>query len=428
MSNKKIAVVGAGIAGLVAAFELDKAGVQVSVFEKSSAAGGRAKTTNRDSFNLNLGPHALYSLGSLNKYLAANGIELTGNFPATKRSAAIYGGKVVDLPVDVKHLLRTKYLNVFEKFEYAKFFGEVAKIDTENLMDTTISEWLKNTFKSTKVRQTVETFIRLSTYGNNPDIFSAGAGIKQLQLALNGVRYLDGGWQRITEALTKRLGSNVQIHFDSAVTSLSSLAQGVTLTVNGHEELFDAVILCVPPNVVNSLIPGTVSNAVPSYASCLDVCLKKLPNPEATFALGIDEPLYLSVHSAAANLGPAGSAMIHVAYYCGSNQTEPSHEAHLEKMLDQLQPGWRNELVFKRFLPHMAASFGTPLAKLSGSPGLESPVLKDLNNVYVCGDFVGKGYQLVDCATQSALDAVEGLLKQTDDVRGLAVSNQTVKA
>ncbi|MBP7862898.1 NAD(P)/FAD-dependent oxidoreductase [bacterium] len=409
MSKKKIAVVGAGIAGLVAALELNKVGMQVSVFEKSSAPGGRAKTTNRDSFNLNLGPHALYNLGSLNKYLTATGIELSGNYPATKRSAAIYGGKVVDLPVDVKHLLRTKYLNVFEKLEYAKFFGEVAKIDTEKLMNTTITDWLNSQFKSKKVQQTVEAFIRLSTYGNNPDIFSAGAGLKQLQLALNGVRYLDGGWQKITEALSKKLSSNVKMHFDSAVTSLNSSAQGVALTVNGNEEFFDAVILCVPPNVVNSLIPGIVLDAVPSYASCLDVCLKKLPNPEATFALGIDEPLYLSVHSAAANLGPAGSAMIHVAYYCGSNQTEPSHEAHLEKMLDQLQPGWRNELVFKRFLPHMAASFGTPLAKLSGSPGLESPNLQGVENVYVCGDFVGKGYQLVDCATQSALDACKFL-------------------
>ncbi len=54
MSKKKIAVVGAGIAGLVAALELNKVGMQVSVFEKSSGSGGRAKTTNRDSFNLNL--------------------------------------------------------------------------------------------------------------------------------------------------------------------------------------------------------------------------------------------------------------------------------------------------------------------------------------------------------------------------------------
>ncbi len=416
MSQKKIAVVGAGIAGLVAAHEFDKVGIQVSVFEKSSTLGGRAKTTNRDSFNMNLGPHALYNLGALNEYLQTNSIELTGNFPATKRSAAIYGDKVVDLPVDVKHLLRTKYLNIFEKLEYAKFFSEVAKIDTEKLMNTTITDWLKNTFKSKKVRQTVETFIRLSTYGNNPDIFSAGAGIKQLQLALNGVRYLDGGWQKITEALMQRLSSNVQMHFDSAVTALSSLRQGVTLTVNGNEELFDAVILCVPPNVVNSLIPGTVTDAVPSYASCLDVCLKKLPNPNTTFALGIDEPLYLSVHSAAANLGPTGSAMIHVAYYCGSNQSEPSHEARLEKMLDQLQPGWREQLVYKRFLPHMAASFGTPLAKLSGSPGLESPVLKGIENVYVCGDFIGKGHQLVDCATQSVLDVTEIIINCTQNL------------
>lgn len=408
MKGKKIAVVGAGIAGLVAALELEKAGLDVSVFEKSSAPGGRAKTTTRDSFYMNLGPHALYNMGSLSKYLAANSIELSGSYPTGRRSAAIYGDKIADLPVDLKHLVRTDYLNIFEKFEYAKFFSEVAKIDTQRLMSLTITDWLNENFKSRKVRQTIEAFIRLSTYGNNPHIFSAGAALKQLQIGLQGVRYLDGGWQSITEALIRKLGSSVQLHFNSSVSALIPQTKGTVLTVNNNEEYFDASILCVPPHVVNTLLPGMIAaNAIPSYAICLDVCLKKLPNPDTTFALGIDEPVYYSVHSTAAHLAPAGSAMVHVAYYSGSNKSEPSQEARLEKLLDQLQPGWREQLVFKRFLPHMAASFGTPLARLAGTPGLESPVIPELENVYICGDFVGKEFQLVDCATQSALDAVQ---------------------
>lgn len=47
---QKIAVVGAGIAGLVAAFELMKSGHDVSVFEARTRPGGRVYTM-RDSFS-----------------------------------------------------------------------------------------------------------------------------------------------------------------------------------------------------------------------------------------------------------------------------------------------------------------------------------------------------------------------------------------
>ena len=40
-SKKRIAIIGAGIAGLAAGYELQKAGHDVVVFEKEKKAGGR---------------------------------------------------------------------------------------------------------------------------------------------------------------------------------------------------------------------------------------------------------------------------------------------------------------------------------------------------------------------------------------------------
>src|SRR6185369_2065727 len=57
--------------------------------------------------------------------------------------------------------------------------------------------------------------------------------------------------------------------------------------------------------------------ARPVHASSLDVALRALPRPHATFALGIDEPLYASVHSAWARLAPDGGALVHVLRYGG---------------------------------------------------------------------------------------------------------------
>ncbi|CAK9329216.1 unnamed protein product [Citrullus colocynthis] len=51
----KVAVVGAGISGLVSAYVLAKAGVEVVLFEKEDYLGGHSKTVNFDGFDLDLG-------------------------------------------------------------------------------------------------------------------------------------------------------------------------------------------------------------------------------------------------------------------------------------------------------------------------------------------------------------------------------------
>ena len=49
-----------------------------------------------------------------------------------------------------------------------------------------------------------------------------------------------------------------------------------------------------------------------------------------TFSLGIDRPLYLSVHSATARLAPEGGALIQVAKYLPPNHSESLAEDRRE--------------------------------------------------------------------------------------------------
>ncbi len=130
-----------------------------------------------------------------------------------------------------------------------------------------------------------------------------------------------------------------------------------------------------------------------------------------TTRLCIDQPLYLSIHSGVGDLAPAGGAMIHVAKYLGNDRSDTKDvERELEGLLDLAQPGWRDVLVERRFLPDLTVVNALATAEngaLSGRPG---PVT-DIPGVYLAGDWVGGVGWLADASLASAKRAASAALE-----------------
>ncbi len=61
MNNKKIVVIGAGPAGLTAAYELCKAGVPSIVLEKDAVVGGLSRTVNYKGYHFDIGGHRFFT-------------------------------------------------------------------------------------------------------------------------------------------------------------------------------------------------------------------------------------------------------------------------------------------------------------------------------------------------------------------------------
>lgn len=61
METKNIAIIGAGPAGITAAYELSKAGFKVSLYEASAQVGGLSKTIDLWDQKVDLGPHRFFS-------------------------------------------------------------------------------------------------------------------------------------------------------------------------------------------------------------------------------------------------------------------------------------------------------------------------------------------------------------------------------
>jgi phytoene dehydrogenase-like protein len=124
--------------------------------------------------------------------------------------------------------------------------------------------------------------------------------------------------------------------------------------------------------------------------------------------LGVDQPLYFSVHSKAARLAPEGAAVVHLAKYLTPGEEDAAADrAELEQFADLGIPGWRDRADVVRFLPNLTVTHALPSPK--GRPGVGA---LNLEGVTIAGDWVGGEEMLAGAAVASALQASGALLQQ----------------
>jgi hypothetical protein len=101
--------------------------------------------------------------------------------------------------------------------------------------------------------------------------------------------------------------------------------------------------------------------------------------------------------------------MIHVAKYLPPDHSDSpaSVERELEGLLDVVQQGWREAVVYRRFLPDMIVMNDTATASRQGTKGRPSPQVDDVPGLFVVGDWVGGEGMLVDASFASARHAAE---------------------
>jgi len=417
-----VVVVGGGLAGLAASAYLARAGRDVVLVEKAAAVGGRARTQSDGEFQLNLGAHALYRRGAAAAVLQELGVPVAGGRPTGEGGYAVHGGAMHTLPVGFVSLLTTGLLRPGEKIEAGRLFAGLRHVDTERCQDVPLSSWLAR-IHSPVVRELLAATARVATYTNDPERMSAGAALAQMQRALvSGVLYLHHGWQTLVDGL-RRVAEDAGVHIlerhPAVAIERGAAVRGLRLD-DGRTIACRTVLVAGGPDTVAALVSAAggstlasewPTRARPVHAASLDVALDSLPRPHATFALGIDEPLYASVHSAAARLAPEGGALVHVMRYGGlAGEAPEAVERQLTGLLDALQPGWRARVVRQRFLPELVVAHALPEAAFGGTRGRPGPDVPDVPGLYVAGDWVGAEGLLADASLASARAAASAIL------------------
>jgi phytoene dehydrogenase-like protein len=391
-----VVVVGAGLAGLTAGAVAARAGAPVIILDAVSP-GGRARTEDVDGFRFNRGPHALYRGGTGRRVLDGLGIRLAMHTPPLPGSRVLLGGR----PYPV---LSRRVLGGRTAARLAIAFARAARTDPARHAGQSAREWIASLGAGPHGETVLATLVRVTSYVSDLDRMSADVAIGQLRLGVRGVGYPDEGWQALVAALLARASeAGAELRPGGPVTRVEGEpgAWQVCL-LSGERITASAVVIAAgTPAAARRLLPadpawGDLGPEV--TAACLDLGVK---HTRTRFAIGLDEPLYLSPHAPPGHLAPTGRGLVHVMRY--GARTAADDRAQLRAVARACGIG-DADIAAERFLPRMVVvtSLPAPGTGLAGRPPAAVP---GMPGIFVAGDWVGPRGWLSDCSLASGEDA-----------------------
>jgi len=392
-----VVIVGAGLAGLTAGAVAARAGAPVIILDAVSP-GGRARTELSEGFRFNRGPHALYRGGAARRVLGSLGVRPAVHIPPLRGSHVLIGGR----PYPV---FSRRVLGAAAAARFTAAFARIAMTSPAGHAHESTREWIATLGLPPRAVTVMEALVRVTSYVSDLDRMSADVAIGQLRMAVRGVSYPDEGWQYLVDGLAARAReAGAELRPGVKVTQVEGQAAGqwqVSLLTEERITASAVVIAAGTPAATRHLLPADPGWGDPGpevTAACLDLGVS---HARTRFALGLDEPLYLSPHAPPGRLAPEGCGLVHVMRY--GSRAAADDRAQLRALAEACGIG-QADIIVERFLPQMVVvtSLPAPGEGLAGRPAAAVPGAPGL---FVAGDWVGPDGWLSDCSLASGAKA-----------------------
>ena len=418
---KRVAIIGAGWAGLAAAVTLAERGVAVTVFEASRQLGGRARRVTVEGVGLDNGQHILIGAYEatlrLMRTVGADPDQLLARLPLEFRSAAGFRFRAARLPAPLHlllGLLRAAGIGFGERLAAARLVGTHRRRGYRLACDQSVATWLERNRQPRAVREAL--WEPLCTAALNTPVEHASA-----QVFLNVLRDAIEGAGAASDLLLPRADLSAlfpepaaryvesrggTVRLGEAVRAIDLGSLGCRL--DGGGELFSEVIVACAPQHAGPLLAGvpgleTVAGQIerleyePIYTCYLQYSPGvSLPFPMLGFAGGRLQWAF--------DRGPlSGHRGLIACVLSGSGPHEALARQALADALHAELAQWLPGLP----APLWARVIAEKRATFSCRPGLERPAnATPVANVFLAGDYTASDYPAtIEAAMRSGVAA-----------------------
>lgn len=302
----KIGVIGAGIAGLITAFELEKKGHEITVFERDEKIGGLAKSYALGEHFYDVGPHIVFSKDpEILEYMLSFDLNMWETF---ERVNNIY--------------LQGKFIN----YPFENYLGELPI----GIRDECLNEFLKNPNSQIKAKNMREFFLKtfgagiyrhyLEPYNNK--IWKSDLATLDLQMVsripnppvediISGYNknYVEGythqakfyypksdGISLFVTAIRNNL-KNTLILLNTNVSKVKKINNRFYISADSGSNYFDKVISTIPMQNLITIIPDSKfrstiqirQNSIRHLSLVFGLVVTNNPPPRNIFALTIPD-------------------------------------------------------------------------------------------------------------------------------------------
>jgi squalene-associated FAD-dependent desaturase len=265
MAERRVGVIGAGLAGLAAALELKEAGCDVTVFERSRLLGGRATSFEVGGHEVDNGQHVF--LACFTEFTAFVGrlgmgdaLALQDRFDVLvlSRDGTASRLRAGDFPPPwhlLTAFLRYRHLGWRDKYDVARALAGVGRI---NGSDGTFAAWLGRLGQRERaLRGFWRPFLVPALNAPLDRMSAADAGFVLRTAFLSGagagrLGYAKVPLARIAASAARRVD---RVHLSAPVAAIDVQAGRVVVSLSsGDRVALDAVVIAVPPPQLARLI------------------------------------------------------------------------------------------------------------------------------------------------------------------------------